>query len=240
MGFTEAGEATRQVRSLLRARARRQAMPRAAPVAADGGARTWQPLLTADVTRPVKRANPADVAGLSISQVDDVVGAGLGAEGQVWSQAAHGHAQLVVLLAAYRVAGLAEGLYCVAGSRRPPVSSESVPLLAGLQDAYGGTPAILLICANPHQQFTIENGCSYASLLVRAGTLAYGMHLAASSMGLACTTYGRSSYHGTVAAGLWDKGNRHFASVAVGRDELAQERRPSAADSALGAALGIR
>lgn len=227
MAIVEAGEATRQVTDLLRTRTRAAARDQEAgarPNASDRNASDRNasdtdpaglisPAALEDVLR--KRESVRDFAPreLKAEHVTDLICRGYAAERQVWPARAHGDARLVVLLAAYRVTGMTPNMYAVpAGDQRPSPVPGQLPLAATYADA----PALLLICADPHQQARDPSGSGYGSLLVRAGTLGYAMWLAAVSSGLAGSVYGGSCDDVTIAARGWDKRYRHFFTVAIG------------------------
>jgi hypothetical protein len=215
VSVVEAGEAFRQVLTSLRTRApARRSGAAAARAVGIGDPSALK--ITRGCAEPQEPPDLPVVHEISARQVIGMVTGGYIAERQVWDPGAHGDAKFVVVVAAHRVTALAAGMYRVgvASYQAVPVATEAS--LASLRLAYGAVPCTLLICADPHQRSGASGGCSYGSLLVRAGTLAYGIQLSAISMGVPCSVYGSSSYYASLAARAWDKRYRNLLSVAVG------------------------
>jgi hypothetical protein len=226
VSVVEAGESLRQVLASLRTRApERRSGAAAAGTITAGDASVLK--IAEGRTEPRRPAEMPATYEISTQQVAGMVTDGYGAERQVWEPGIHGDTKFVVMVAAYRVTPLAAGIYRVGstGYQEVPVATEAP--LASLRLTYGAASGILLICADPHQRSRLPGGCSYGSLLVRAGTLAYGIQLSAMSMGVPCSVYGSSSYYASLAARAWDKCYRNLLSVAVG---TAMEARQQAAN----------
>jgi hypothetical protein len=215
VSVVESGEAFREVLASLRTRA---------PAGRSGAAvaravRVGDPSALKIAGGRAELQQPADIPAvyeISTRQLVGMVADGYTAERQVWDPGAHGDANFVVMVAAYRVTALAAGIYRVGAASYQAVAVPTEASLGCLRLTYGAAPAILLICADPHQWSRLPPGCSYGSLLVRGGTLAYGIQLSAMSMGVPCSVYGSSSYYASLAAGAWDKRYRNLLSVAVG------------------------
>jgi hypothetical protein len=215
VSVVEAGEAFRQVSASLRTRAPARRPGAAAARAARGG----DPSALKIAEGRAQLQKPPDMPAMyeiSTQQVAGMVADGYVAERQVWDPGAHGDAKFVVMVAAYRVTALAAGIYHVGAATYQAVSVATEASLASLRLAYGAAPGILLICADPHQRSRLPGGCSYGSVLVRAGTLAYAIQISAMSMGVPCSVYGSSSYYASLAARAWDKRYRNLLSVAIG------------------------
>jgi hypothetical protein len=219
VALIEAGEVPKQVNDLLRTRvpgSRPGASAGCVPGGADAIARTWLPAPLHDVLRRRESVRDFAPTEIPVQQIVDLITGGYVAERHVWPPAAHGDAGLTVLLAACRVAGLAEGIYAVEPGSQSPAPVPGPPSPASVREAYADAPALLLICADPHQQARDAGGSSYGSLIVRSGTLGYAMWLAAVSGGLAGCGYGSSCHDMTLAARQWDPRYRHFFTVAIG------------------------
>jgi Nitroreductase family len=215
MAVIAAGETTRELMSLLQTR-RPGRNSSAAAGDFGGGLGTLLETPLEVVLRRRGAVREFSAAELPVGQVEDLVARGFVAERQVWRAGAHGDPGFAVLVAARRVAGLAEGVYA-ATLQRPALARLQVPApLAPVRQAYGDAPAFLLICADPHQQRTGAGGCSYGSLLVRAGTLGYAMWLAAISSGLAGCAYGGGCHDATLFARHLNPRFRHLFTVAIG------------------------
>jgi hypothetical protein len=214
VSVVEAGEAFRQVLASLRTR-----VPACGPGVARTAVSARNPGALRVAGGRAERHKVPDMPlayGVSTRQVAEMVADGYTAERQVWDPGVHGDAQFLVMVAACRVTALAAGVYLVGAAGYQEVSVATDVSLGSLRQAYGAASGILLICADPHQRFRSAGGCSYGSLLVRAGTLAYGIQLSAMSMGVPCSVYGSSSYYASLAARAWDERYRNLLTVTVG------------------------
>ena len=214
-----AGEAFRQVSASLRTRTTASG----SAATAERTSRVAGPAASKAAQAPPAPQEPAGASAvyeISARQVIGMVADGYLAERHVWDAGAHGDANFLVLLAAYRVTALAPGIYRVgaAGYRTLSVTNEFS--FASLRVACGAVPAVLLICADLHERSRRPGGCSYGALLVRAGTLAYGIQLSARVMGVPCSVYGSSSYDASLVARACDTRYRNALSVAVGTAPL--------------------
>jgi hypothetical protein len=152
---------------------------------------------------------------LLAGKVCEIVASALANENWVWPVERHGDADFRVLLAVRRVEGLAAGLYAVGREGRPiPLPKVRPP--RHVWESFVDAPALLFICADPHQGTRAGNGVGYGSVLVRAGTLGYSIWLSAVSSGLGGCAYGRSCHEVTLAAKQLDCRLRHLFTVSVG------------------------
>jgi len=153
---------------------------------------------------------------VSSSLVKAIVTAAYDAEAATWPPRWHGAATLAILVAAYRVDGMARGLYAPSiEPGRQPLGADDAWLQA-LPAMYADAPALLLICADLNGACREAGAAGYPATLVRAGTLGYAAWLWALSSGLAGSVYAGPSPGVTGAARQLDANLRHLFTVAVG------------------------
>jgi len=138
------------------------------------------------------------------------------AERAVWPAPAHGVIGYTILVAAFRITGLAPGLYLVSEDSSEPFSAlPTVPCLESLRTAYSDAAFLLLVCAD------IAAACQhgapgYGPLLIRAGTLGHGAWLGAISLGLAGCVYAGPHHLVTEAVRLLDGRSNHIFTTSLG------------------------
>ena len=128
-----------------------------------------------------------------------------------WPIAEHGTPPSV-MLAAYQVAGLDPGLHHCdgrTGEFRPAGRPAWFP---DLQERYSAAPAIFLI----HDNLLQTGTDGYGGLLVRAGSLGYGLWLAARTHGLDGCAYGGASPEVTAFLRGAGAADRHLFTLVVG------------------------
>jgi hypothetical protein len=149
------------------------------------------------------------------SDVLDAVGAARDAEQAVWPPGKHGAAGLDVLVAAFNVDGLAEGLYSTCDASKEPLSLGSA-YMDIFREQYADAPVLLLICADMNQACGDAGQAGYPAALVRAGTAGYAAWLWSISAGLAGSVYGGVSRHASGAGRQRDANLWHLFTVAIG------------------------
>jgi hypothetical protein len=133
-----------------------------------------------------------------------------------WPSQCDSVGNLTVLAAAYRVDGMARGLYApsIDPSAEPPGTDDAC--LEALPALYTDAPALLLICGDLNGACRAAGAAGYPSMLVRAGAIGYAAWLWAISAGLAASVYASPSHRVTGAARQLDANLRHLFTVALG------------------------
>ncbi len=176
-----------------------------------------RPLETAESVlvrrRAVRSFTGEPVAALDVAAIADHARR---AERTVWPAPAHGAIGYTILIAAFRVTGLAPGLYLVSEDPSEPFSAlPGDPCLESLRTAYSDAAFLLLICAD------IAAACQpgapgYGPLLIRAGTLGHAAWLGAISLGLAGCVYAGPHHLVTEAVRLFDGRSNHIFTTSLG------------------------
>lgn len=162
------------------------------------------------------------------SVVRGAVAAARDAEAAIWPASSHGAFTFEILVAAYRVEGMAGGLYATStGTGLPPLGTDDA-LLGSLPALYADAPVLLLICGDLNGACRARGSSGYASMLIRAGTIGYAGWLWAVSAGLAGSVYAAPSHQVTGAARELDPNLRHLFTLALG---ASAEQVPSYADA---------
>ncbi|MCP2308245.1 nitroreductase family protein [Kitasatospora paracochleata] len=124
-------------------------------------------------------------------------------------------ADLTVLLAAYRVEGLAAGWYAV-GPDGGFGAVTGAPDLPDPVEVYDGAPAVLVVGGDLAAAVRRADQAGYTDLLVRAGMLAHGCWLTAIAAGLGGCLRGRAQGPATAALHAAQPGGRHLLSLTLG------------------------
>lgn len=125
---------------------------------------------------------------------------------------------LTVLLAAYRVSGLAPGLYQDGENTWTPVPGN----VDAMRPWYDGAPAVLLIGAATPAACAHRGAAGYAELLATGAGLAYTTWLVAIAHGLSGCPYGRAYDAPTAAFRSQEPGLRHVMALSLGRGDEPQ------------------
>jgi hypothetical protein len=128
-----------------------------------------------------------------------------------WPTAEHGPPP-GLMLAAYDVAGLDPGLHSWSTQTAEFLPAGRPPWLPDLQERYSAAPAIFLI----HDSLLSQGADAYGGLLVRAGSLGYGLWLAARTHGLDACAFGGASPEVTTYLRRDASADRHLFTLVVG------------------------
>lgn len=223
---------SRQLSEALRQRASMPAGPLDPPVPDLGEHERcrWLEKPVGDVL--TERRSVRAFASLAITRADvlGAIGAAWDADEAVWPHGRHGDIGLVMLIAAFDVAGLAKGLYRADGASAELARLDSAYLdLLGKQ--YADAPALLLICADLNKACRDAGHAGYPAALTRAGTAGYAAWLWSISAGLAGSVYGGASQHASAAGRQWNPSLRHLFTVAIGHPASAVGLRAEEAGS---------
>lgn len=156
--------------------------------------------------------DPVPLADLAL-----IIGRAREAERVLWPTDAHGAIRYTILFAAYRIAGLAPGLY-LANEREDDgfcLLLTADDWLGVLRAAYSDAACLVFVCAD----FTAAccpGSPGYGPLLIRAGTLGHAVWLSAIDVGLAGCVYGAPHHHVTDVLRRTDDWSRHVFTTALG------------------------
>ncbi|ETK37760.1 hypothetical protein [Microbispora sp. ATCC PTA-5024] len=121
--------------------------------------------------------------------------------------------ELVLLVGASHVRGMAEGLYRVGQGACALLASDCG--LGAVREFYGDGAASVFVCGDVGAACA-PRGVGYGGLLVRAGALGHACWLSAISSGLVGCAYGGTCGEITKAADRWRPGLRHLFTVTLG------------------------
>jgi hypothetical protein len=210
------GDVTRSVAQLLQSRDPTPAQPEYGPYTPSQS--YWPPANIADVLLRRKSVRKFAPAVIPYRHLRWTISAAYTAEGHDWPHEQHGDAGLVFLVTAYRVSGLAPGIYAAGRLNNDfrPVAT-GISWLPDLQIEYAAASALLHVCGTLYKEVEDEDAPGYGALLVRAGALGYAAWLSAISHGYAGSVYaGRSPRINQLAQAAVNGNLRHIFTVAVG------------------------
>jgi nitroreductase len=200
--------------------------------AAAAGHHTWLPGSIDDTLARRHSVRAFTTDPLPRSTICAAATAARDAEAAAWPAGTHGAGAFQIIVAAFRVDGLAKGLHAIrTGPDATPLGPEIGPeigteigpeidtdngWLESLGKEYVDAPALLLICGDLNAACRDGGPTGYASMLVRAGTIGYAAWLWAVSAGLAGSVYGPACHRVTGAARQLDANLRHLFTVAIG------------------------
>jgi hypothetical protein len=158
---------------------------------------------------------------LSVSVVAEVI-AGSAATGASLVCAASAQQEVITLVAALRVQGLAAGLYLIGADGPQAWRPVSCPVpLAELRQRYCAAPALIMLAGDVCAASQAGAGTGYPELLVMAGVRGYALLQSAASHQLAGCAFCSPARQVTVAArGVVDQA-RHLFTVAIGYPKVA-------------------
>jgi nitroreductase len=181
-------------------------------------ATTW-PLASADDALARRRAvREFSDDAVASQDVATIVERAREAERVVWPADAHGMIRYTILVAAYRITGLAPGLYLTSGDSTTGAFSKLAadPWPDSLRLAYNNAAFLVLICADISAA-SQPGAPGYGPLLIRAGTLGYAAWLSAISLGLAGCVYAGPHHRVTEAVRRLDGRSNHVFTASLGR-----------------------
>lgn len=150
------------------------------------------------------------------SHLSAVIAAALDADAATWPAHPHGAVTFEILVAVFRVDGLAAGVYACRGGHHAMLAGPGSAWFDALRGQYADAPVLLLICGDLNQACRAADSAGYPSMLVRSGTIGYAAWLWAISAGLAGSVYGGASHRVTDVARKLDPNLRHLFTVALG------------------------
>jgi nitroreductase len=192
--------------------------------AAAAGHHTWLPGSIDDTLARRHSVRAFTTDPLPRSTICAAATAARDAEAAAWPAGTHGAGAFQIIVAAFRVDGLAKGLHAIGtGPGTTPLGPQigteidtGNGWLESLRKEYVDAPALLLICGDLNAACRDGGPTGYASMLVRAGTIGYAAWLWAVSAGLAGSVYGPACHRVTGAARQLDANLRHLFTVAIG------------------------
>jgi hypothetical protein len=126
------------------------------------------------------------------------------------------HQAFQLLIAAFRVRGMAPGLYSWRPLLTEQLLTDDPDWLASARANYVDAPVLVFICADLNAACRRSGPTGYAAELVRAGAFGYAIWLHAISAGVGGHLYGAAWQRVTTAARLVSADLRHVFTVALG------------------------
>jgi hypothetical protein len=126
------------------------------------------------------------------------------------------HQAFQLLVAAFRVQGMAPGLYSLGPLLTEQLLTDDPDWLASAHANYADAPVLVFICADLNAACRRSGPTGYGAELVRAGAFGYAIWLHAISAGVGGHVYGAAWQRVTTAARLVSADLRHVFTVALG------------------------
>jgi hypothetical protein len=157
--------------------------------------------------RSVRAFSPEPAPAAELGVIADT---GLAAGRRLWPEVTHRSAEMIFILAALNVTGLAPGLYLRAVEAPSGFSSlgHEPAWIPEFRQRYADAPALLLVCGDADGACRAMGKGGYGQILIRAAAAGYTAWLRAVSLGLAGAVFGGSCHQ--VTASLSQAGYPHL------------------------------